>query len=47
MGRRVPEYDIDEMREILVFKWRVVYHVSDYDVDVIEIIHGAQRWRGE
>jgi plasmid stabilization system protein ParE len=45
MGRKVPEFDRDELREILVLRWRIVYEVSDYDIEILRIIHGAQRWR--
>jgi addiction module RelE/StbE family toxin len=46
MGRRVPEENVDELREILVFNWRIVYFVSEYEIRILQIIHGAQRWRG-
>jgi addiction module RelE/StbE family toxin len=46
MGRRVPESVRDDLREILVIKWRIIYEVSQYDVCILQVIHGAQRWRG-
>jgi toxin ParE1/3/4 len=46
MGRRVPEFNQDDFREILVLSWRIVYRISEYDIEIVEIIHGAQRWRG-
>ncbi len=46
LGRRVPEFNQDDYREILVFNWRIIYRVSDYDIELTEIIHGAQRCRG-
>jgi plasmid stabilization system protein ParE len=46
LGRKVPEEDRDELREILVFGWRIIYEISEYDIDILDIVHGAQRWRG-
>jgi addiction module RelE/StbE family toxin len=46
LGRKVPERDRDELREILVLNWRIVYEIAEYDIDILDIIHGAQRWRG-
>jgi toxin ParE1/3/4 len=46
LGRKVPEKDRDELREILVFGWRIIYEISEYDIDILDIVHGAQRWRG-
>jgi addiction module RelE/StbE family toxin len=46
IGRRVPESDQDDLREILVRSWRLVYRIGDGRIDVVEIIHGAQRLRG-
>ena len=46
MGRRVPEYNQDDYREILVFSWRIVYRIFEYEIELVEIIHGAQRRRG-
>lgn len=46
LGRRVPKWDRDELREILVFKWRVAYRILPDRIEIIEIIHGAQRANG-
>jgi len=46
LGRRVPELNKDEFREILVYQWRVIYQIGDNRIDVVDIIHGAQRIRG-
>lgn len=40
-GRRVPEYDIDQIREVFVGPYRVIYHVKPDQIDVIAVIHGA------
>jgi len=40
-GRRVPEYDIDQVREIIEGPYRFIYHVKPDQIDVLAVIHGA------
>jgi addiction module RelE/StbE family toxin len=40
-GRRVPEYDIDPIREILEGTYRIIYHIRGDQIDVLAVIHGA------
>jgi toxin ParE1/3/4 len=40
-GRRVPEYDSDEIREIIEGPYRIIYHIKPDQVDVVAVIHGA------
>lgn len=40
-GRRVPEYDIDPIREVIEGPYRVIYHVKPDQIDVIAVIHAA------
>ena len=40
-GRRVPEYDIDPIREVIEGPYRVIYHIKPDQIDVIAVIHGA------
>jgi toxin ParE1/3/4 len=44
-GRRVPEFDRDDTREILVYQWRVIYQPGKGRIDIVAIVHGAQRRR--
>ncbi len=46
IGREVPEWNHENLREILVYKWRIIYRISADRIDIINIIHGAQRLRG-
>jgi toxin ParE1/3/4 len=41
-GRRVPEYNDPSVRELIVRKYRLVYHLHPERVDVLRIIHGAR-----
>ena len=40
-GRRVPEYDIDQIREVIEGPYRIIYHIKPAQVDVVAVIHGA------
>lgn len=40
-GRKVPEYDIDQIREVFCGPYRIIYHIMSEQVDVIAVIHGA------
>lgn len=40
-GRRVPEYDVDQVREVIEGNYRIIYHIKPDQIDVIAVIHGA------
>jgi plasmid stabilization system protein ParE len=40
-GRRVPEYDIDQIREIIEGPYRIIYYIGQDQIDVLAVIHGA------
>ena len=50
-GRIVPELNIRTVREIFVYKYRLVYEVFPLQVTVLGFLHGARDfnrwWRGE
>ena len=42
-GGRVPEYDVDDIREVLEYPYRIIYRVLPDRVDVLAVVHGARR----
>jgi toxin ParE1/3/4 len=40
-GRRVPEYDIDPIREVIEGSYRLIYHIETNQIDIIAVIHTA------
>lgn len=42
-GRMVPEYDAPEIREVIEKPYRIIYRVRPDQIDVLAIVHGAQR----
>jgi len=41
-GGRVPEFDVDSVREIIVRPYRVIYHIRGDGCHVVAVIHGAR-----
>ena len=40
-GRRVSEYDFNQIREVIEGSYRIIYHIKSDQVDVLAVIHGA------
>lgn len=45
-GRRVPEYDMDQVREEIEGFYRIIYHIKPDQIDVLAVIHGARNILG-
>ena len=45
-GRRVPEYDVDQIREVIEGSFRIIYHIKSDQIDVLAVIHGAMEVLG-
>ena len=43
MGRRVPEYDRKDTREILEGSYRIIYRIKEDQIDVLAVFHGRQQ----
>lgn len=41
-GRRVPEYDLDQIREVLEGPYRIIYHIKADQIDILAVIHAAR-----
>jgi toxin ParE1/3/4 len=42
MGRVVPEFERDDLRELIYGSYRIVYLLREFDVLVVRVIHGAR-----
>ena len=40
-GRKVPEYERDQIREVFSGPYRIICHIMAEQIDVIAVIHGA------
>jgi addiction module RelE/StbE family toxin len=41
-GRMVPEYELNEVREVIEGRYRIIYLVEATQVHVLAVIHGAR-----
>ena len=41
-GRRVPEYDHPDIREVFEGSYRVIYRIKKNQIDVLSVIHSSQ-----
>ncbi len=42
MGRKVPEADSNNVREIILSPYRIIYQLQDKTISVITIIHSGR-----
>jgi len=47
MGRKVPEFDLDNIRERFVYSYRVIYQIRDESITVVNVIHGRRLYPPE
>ena len=41
-GRKVPEYDAPDIREVIVVPYRLVYRIKSDQIDILSVLHGAR-----
>lgn len=43
IGRKVPEFDDDRIRELIQGKYRIIYRIATQElIEVLRIIHGSK-----
>ena len=42
-GRMVPEYEIDEVRQIIEGSYRIIYLIKEEQVEVLAVIHTSRQ----
>jgi toxin ParE1/3/4 len=42
-GRKVPEMDLDQIREVIEGPYRIIYLIKDEQIDILAVIHGSQQ----
>ena len=45
-GRRVPEYETDQIREMIEGPYRIIYCIKPDQIDILAVIHGARNVLG-
>jgi toxin ParE1/3/4 len=41
-GRIVPEYEAEDIRELIEQPYRIIYRIKSDQIDVLAVMHGAQ-----
>ena len=41
-GRSVPEYEAEQIREVIEGSYRIIYYVKTDQIDVLAVLHGAR-----
>jgi toxin ParE1/3/4 len=41
-GRKVPEYELEQIREVFEGLYRIIYYLKPDQIDVLAVIHGHQ-----
>ncbi|MGI8785211.1 MAG: type II toxin-antitoxin system RelE/ParE family toxin [Acidobacteriota bacterium] len=41
-GRIVPELEIENIREVILGNYRVIYRIEEADVQIVTVYHGAR-----
>jgi toxin ParE1/3/4 len=46
-GRKVPEYQTDDIRELIEKPYRIIFRIKADQIDVVAVIHGARLLPGD
>jgi len=41
-GRKVPEYEAEDIREIIEKPYRIIYRIKPDQIDILAVVHGAR-----
>ena len=41
-GRLVPEFETEQMREVIEGSYRIIYYIKPEQIDVIAVLHAAR-----
>ena len=47
IGRKVPEMNRDDIREVIFRNYRIIYHLEDSLITVLTVIHGARNLQSD
>ncbi len=42
-GREVPEYEAEDIRELIEYPYRIIYRIKSDQIDILAVIHGARK----
>lgn len=42
-GRVVPEFETEQIREVIDGSYRIIYYIKPDQIDILAVIHGSQQ----
>ena len=42
-GRAVPEFEAEQIREVIEGSYRIIYHIKPEQIDILAVLHGSQQ----
>jgi plasmid stabilization system protein ParE len=42
LGRIVPEFELNQIREIFENSYRIIYYIKPEQIDILAVVHGSQ-----
>lgn len=42
-GRMTPEYEIDDVRQVIEASYRIIYLIKEKQIEILAIIHAARK----
>lgn len=42
-GRMVPEYEVDEVRQVIESSYRIIYFIKENQIEVLAVIHMSRK----
>lgn len=46
-GRIVPEFEMEQIREVIEGQYRIIYYIKPNQIDVLAVIHSSQLFYSE
>ncbi|MBF0257021.1 MAG: type II toxin-antitoxin system RelE/ParE family toxin [Gammaproteobacteria bacterium] len=46
-GRKVPEFEVEQIREVFFSPYRIIYQIKAEQIEVLAVIHGAMNLASE
>ncbi len=46
-GRIVPEFEMEQIREVIEGQYRIIYYIKPNQIDVLAVIHGSKQFNSE
>ncbi len=47
IGRKVPEFNREDIREMFVYSYRMIYQLQKDNIHILSVIHGARLLPGK